>query len=145
MHYTASPPQDGANAVEAIARYQISTAAAGQTGAGQPFPALAYHLMVDASGDVYLCHDLETRCWHSAAVVRGVGRNQTHVAVCLIENGMPGSEQIKGAARAIVWCEQQLGRRLEIEGHGDAYQTTCPGPNWHAWKSTLLEEVTRLR
>lgn len=144
LHYTAGPPEQTA---EEVARYQISPAAASQTGVGVPFPALAYHLFVEGDGTVVLAHDLDRRVWHSAGrdPVTGEKRNDTHVGLCYAGNVAPNDHQMEGLARAIVWCETVLGRRLLVEGHGDVYPTLCPGPRWPAWKSPLLGLVDRFR
>lgn len=125
---------------EAIALYQISPSAAQQTGAipAQPFPGIAYHLFVEDDGKVSLCWDLETRVWHSAAVVGGIARNASHVGICYAGSYEPSVAQREGIRRAITWCEQQLGRTLTVEGHRDVYPTACPGPTWPNWRSEVL-------
>lgn len=144
IHYTASPPAEGLGAVRNIAEYQISNATVEQTQAGQPFPAIAYHLVVDKAGVVYLCHDLSVRVWHSGASVAGVARNASHVAICYIGNQAPSAPQITGIGRAIAWCEKTIGRSLTIEGHRDpAGGTTCPGPTWPAWRAAVLEAADK--
>ena len=135
LHYTAGPVNQ---TVADIAAHQISANAIRQTGVGQPFPAIAYHLMVTQDGTVHLCHDLDVRVWHSAALVNGRKRNETHVGICYTGNREPNPEQIRGLAEAIRWCQDQLGRRLTIEGHRDApYATDCPGPGWPGWHAAL--------
>lgn len=136
LHYTAGPADQS---VEAIAEYQTSPAAASQTGTGSPFPAIAYTLVVTGDGVPHLCHDLETRTWHSAASPNGVSRNLTHVGICYTGSWEPNRDQIRGLAEAIHWVKTTLGRRtIEYEGHKDApYPTACPGPAWPSWSRDL--------
>ena len=128
-----------------MAAYQTSEAARVQTGAGVPFPGLAYTLFVEENGRTVLAWDLETRVWHSAARVDGVARNRSHIGICYAGNRAPSDPQIKGIANAINWCERQLGHHLSIEGHKDVYATTCPGPLWPTWKAALEVAVQALR
>jgi hypothetical protein len=143
LHYTGAPTGQSARA---IAEYQISPAAKKQTGAGQPFPAIAYTILVTGDGVPNLCHDLDRRVWHSAAVVGGVARNLSHVGICYTGDQAPNDAQIRGLATAIRWCEEQLGRPLAIEGHRDPpYATPCPGPQWPTWRSKVEAELSRQR
>lgn len=135
VHYSASPALSGRQAVEAIARYQTGP------NAHEAFPAIAYHLVVDAGGDVYLCHDLDVRVWHSAARPGGIGRNQTHVAICYLGDVEPNAAQLSGLARGIRWAESELRRSLDVEGHGDAWATLCPGSSWARWRNDLCALV----
>lgn len=130
LHYTASPRT---TTVWTVARYQTGP------NAQEAFPAIAYHLYVSYDGTIYLCHDLETRVWHSGAVVDGVSRNRSHIGICYAGNVEPNAAQLDGLHEAIVWCETELGRSLDIEGHRDApYATNCPGPTWPAWRLAML-------
>jgi hypothetical protein len=133
LHYTAAPANQTARA---IALYQTSREAIAQTTADQPFPAIAYTILITQDGDANLCHDLDRRTWHSGAVVNGLGRNLTHVGICYTGNVEPNAAQVDGFADAIDWCELQLmGHQLSIEGHKDPpYSTDCPGPRWPTWR-----------
>ena len=136
LHYTAAPRWQ---LIDAVAAYQVSDAAVPQTGAGVPFPGLAYTLAVDGYGDVYLAHDLTTRVWHNAAVVNGQGRNYTHIGIVYTGDTEPNAQQLVGLREAIAWCERQLGRGLDVEGHRDAgLSTGCPGPAWPSWRDAVL-------
>lgn len=132
VHYTAGP---ASQTPEAIAAYQTSWAAAGQTGTGMPFPAIAYHALATADGQVYLCNGLDARVWHSGAA----GRNDTRVGLCFTGTGAPTAAQVAGMGRFLAWAERTLGRPLDVEGHRDApYATQCPGPAWPGFKPALL-------
>lgn len=143
LHYTAGPLDQTA---EQIAAYQTSAEAAGQTGEGVPFPAIAYTILVTGDGIPNLCHDLDRRTWHSAAIVDGLSRNLTRIGICFTGVSEPNAAQIAGLAEAIDWCERQLGRQLPIEGHRDApYATKCPGSNWPSWRARLEEQLAEWR
>lgn len=143
IHYTAAP---AGQSVRNIAAYQVSAAAATQFG-GQPAPGIAYTIVVTEDGTPNLCHDLDRRVWHSAAVVNGIARNVSSVGICYTGDVRPNPDQILGIAQAIVWCETELGRELTLEGHKDPpYSTRCPGDAWPAgWRDELTEAVNRER
>jgi hypothetical protein len=140
IHYTASPVESGTQAVRDIAAYQVGPTAQ------EPFPGIAYSLIVDGAGIAYLCWNLNIRVWHSGAVIDGVSRNKNYIGICFIGNGTPNAAQIECLARSVVWCEKKLGRWLKIEGHKDApYPTSCPGNTWPMWKPKLLSRIVALR
>lgn len=134
LHYTAGPASQTAYQV---AQYQTSEAARGQTGNDTPFPGLAYTFFVEQDGKTSMAWDLNVACWHSAAS----GRNNTYVGICYAGDVAPNDEQMTGMAQAIGYCQKQLGRKLTVEGHKDAYSTECPGPQWPAWKQTVLNRI----
>ena len=137
-HYTASRPD---TSIRAIAEYQISEAATPQTGAGQPFPGIAYHIVVKGgqqAGLPHLCWDLDVVTWHAGPA------NASQIALCYIGNGPPTEKQLLAMAKAHVWAEQKLGRRLAVQGHKDVVQTTCPG-GWPAWRDRLIGAIYRER
>jgi hypothetical protein len=136
LHYTEGPTTQTAHDVAA---YQTSESARHQTGNNTPFPGIAYTFLVDGSGTPNLCHDLDVRTWHSAAVVNGLGRNLTHIGICYTGDQQPNDAQIQGLAEAVAWCQAQLGQRqLTIEGHRDPpYATACPGPAWNGWRTAV--------
>jgi hypothetical protein len=139
IHYTASP---ATATVEGIAAYQTSAAASAQTGAGVPFPGIAYTYVVPADGNPRICHDLEVRTWHNGAP----GRNTLARAICFIGDGNPSPKQITGIAEALLDMEHRLGRQLDnVQGHKDHYATSCPGPGWPGWKSAVMAEYARLK
>lgn len=133
LHYTAG----NANmSVEDLAAMQINLVADAST--GEKFPAIAYTIVVDGNGQVNLCHDLDTRSWHSAAIVNGVSWNTTRVSVCYTGNTEPNDMQIHGINTAIKWVREQLGKNLPVDGHRDVYATLCPGNTWNIWKDKLI-------
>jgi len=125
IHYTASP---AAVSIRSIAMYQTGPTAQ------LDFPAIAYHLMVDEVGDIHLLHDLDIRVWHNG----GPQRNERAVGLCYTGDYAPNELQMKGLREAVRWCEQQLGRKLEVRGHKDTYATACPGPFWPGWRPEVI-------
>lgn len=134
LHYTASPVGYGKEAVEAIARYQVTQMDR------DPFPAIAYTFVVDGFGDIYRCHDLTTRTWHNGAVVDGIARNASHVGIAYIGDGGPTLSQLRGLAQAHLLCERELGFDLLPEAHKDQYATACPW-NWPSWANDFRAMV----
>lgn len=124
FHYTAGSPS---STVLAIAQYQTGS------GSHEAFPAIAYHIVVDGSGTPHLCHDLDRRVWHNG----GSGRNERAIGICYTGNIQPSSVQLKGLKEARLWCEEQISRKLTLQGHKDTYATACPGPAWPNWKSSV--------
>lgn len=141
VHYTAGPatqtPVD-------IARYQISDAAAPQTGTGRPFPGIAYTFLVTGDGAVHQCHDLTTATWHSAGNLpygwSDLGANEAAVGVCYTGTGAPNPAQLQALARLIGYLDGVIGRRLAIYGHSETYQTACP-LGWAQWSADLKRLV----
>lgn len=114
--------------IENIARYQTGP------GAQEEFPELAYHYMVEGAGQPFLCNDLNKRVWGSGAPTH----NETRVHVCYIGDREPTKAQRAGIRACIIDAQQRLGRTLTIEGHRDAYATSCPGPTWPSWRGEVL-------
>ena len=94
-------------------------------------------MFVEGDGKAYLAHPLDTRVWHSGAVVSGKARNLTHVGICYAGNVAPNQAQLAALNECVAWVKKQLGRALSLEGHKDAYPTSCPGALWPQWKSSL--------
>lgn len=120
-----------------VAAYQTSQAAIGQTGAGIPFPGLAYAMFVEGDGTVYWAWDFNVRTWHNAAD----NHNGTHIGICYAGDHAPNAGQIVGMGRAIGWLQRRLGKLLIVEGHKDHYATSCPGPMWPQWKQRVLDNI----
>jgi hypothetical protein len=142
IHYTAGP---ASQTVKQIAEYQISQAAVPQTGANQPFPGVAYHVVVTADGVANVCNPLTKRVWHSAAVVNGVARNASHGAICFTGDGRPNANQILGIAAGLDHMEKIAGRQLLVEGHRDAMRTSCPGTDWPGWWPEVERALAKRR
>jgi hypothetical protein len=118
-----------------VAEWQASA------GAQSPFPAVAYHLYVEADGRIEQLQDLETVTWHSGQagdeVIVGVSvKNWRGAAICFSGNE-PTPAQIVGIRRAAQWIDEQVGANLPRLGHRDLSQTECPGATWAEWRSEI--------
>ena len=116
---------------EAIARYQ--------TGPGplDKFPAIAYHVVIEADGTIYWCHDLETVVWSngvgSPTQKQGVGVfNWQSFAVCFSGEN-PTAIQTEVGNKVILTINEAMNERLSLRGHGDLSRTQCPGPTMTEW------------
>lgn len=125
IHYTAGPPE---RTVDNIARYQTTV----QT--GDLFPALAYHMFIEKSGEVIWCHDFDRRTWGSGQP----GMNEKAVHICYSGNVAPNEAQLAGLKQARLFAESDLGHALMVVGHKDGYATQCPGNTWSTWKAKIL-------
>lgn len=135
IHYTAGPPSQS---VYDVAAYQTSEAARGQTGAGVPFPGLAYTFFVELNGKTSQAWDLNVACWHAGAG----NRNVINVGICYAGDVAPSEAQITALAQTIGYVQKAVGRKLGIEGHKDIpYNTSCPGDAWPAWKPKVVERI----
>lgn len=110
-------------------------------GAQSPFPAVAYHLFVEADGRVEQLQDLETVTWHSGQAgdeaIAGISvKNWRGAAVCFSGDN-PTPVQIVGIREAAHWIDEQIGSNLPRLGHKDLSATTCPGATWETWRGQI--------
>lgn len=124
VHYTATAPT---TRVEAIARYHTGPSAP------VPFPAIAYHLVVEQNGELALCHDWVARTWGSG----GLGINDRAVHACYTGDLGPNDAQLAALRAGLRLAQRDLGRQLEVRGHRDNDATACPGPTWPSWKELI--------
>lgn len=119
IHHTAGPvsqtPQD-------IARYHTGANHICDAGC----PGIAYHFMIDRQARVYQVNDLETISYHVS------GQNTVSVGICLIGNYdelEPTAQQLTAVVQLIRKLNRQLGKQLDIAGHRDYANKSCPGWN----------------
>ena len=124
-HYTAGPVS---STTRNIANYQVGPTAQ------DPFPAIAYHYLVEGDGSVHWCHDLDKRVWGSGQP----GSNESDVHVCYTGDTQPNGRQLDGIKTALRHAQGVLGKKLSIKAHRDGYSTACPGPTWELWRSAVL-------
>lgn len=117
IHHTAGPvtqtPED-------IARYHTGPNHICDEGC----PGIAYHYMIDRNAAVYQVNSLETVSYHVS------GQNTASVGICLIGNYdqiEPTEAQMNAVIRVIRSINRKLGRNLEIAGHRDFANKSCPG------------------
>ncbi|MEZ4991895.1 MAG: peptidoglycan recognition family protein [Saprospiraceae bacterium] len=119
IHHTAGPvtqtPED-------IARYHTGANHICSAGC----PGIAYHYMIDREARVYQVNDLETISYHVS------GQNTVSVGICLIGNYdelEPTPQQLAAVVKLIRMLKRKLGVKLEIAGHRDYANKSCPGWN----------------
>ncbi len=117
VHHTAGPvtqtPED-------IARYHVGPNHICDAGC----PGIAYHYMIDRTATTFQVNELETISYHVS------GQNTISVGICLIGNYddiEPTKEQLNAVIRLIRMLNRKLGRALEIAGHRDFANKSCPG------------------
>lgn len=117
IHHTAGPVSQTS---EDIARYHVGPNHICDEGC----PGIAYHYMIDRNAAVYQVNHLETVSYHVS------GYNTDSVGICLIGNYdqvEPTGAQINAVIRTIRSLNRKLGRNLEIAGHRDFANKSCPG------------------
>ena len=75
---------------------------------------------------MYQVNDLETISYHVS------GQNTVSVGICLIGNYdelEPTPQQLKAVVKLIRHLNRKIGRRLDIAGHRDYANKSCPGWN----------------
>ena len=138
-HHTGA--MDARPTAEQIAEYQTGPTA------HAPFPAIAYHAVIDPDGTVFTCHDMETLVWGqgagSAEAIQGVGSNNWRsIAVCF-SGQEPTPEQVEAmgtVADALDTLLHRLVRTIHrhVSRAADGRElTSCPGETWPRW----LDEV----
>ncbi len=139
-HHTHAGP--GRPTVDDIADYQTGP------DSHLPFPAIAYHLYIEADGTIIQCHDIEAVTWAqgtgSPGNLLGVGLNNWWaIAVCL-SGEHPAAEQVAAIVRVDSWIDGALARHLPRVGHRDVSRsqaglplTECPGASWPEWADQL--------
>ncbi len=90
----------------------------------QGIPGIAYHFMIDRKAQVFQVNDLETISWHVS------GQNTRSIGVCFIghhDEWEPTEKQMLQLLQLIRYLNRTLGRQLQIAGHRDYANKTCPG------------------
>jgi len=100
------------------------------------WPAIAYHLAIGSSGNIYWCNGLDLITYHAMQA------NPYSIGIVFIGNfttEMPLPGMLVAAISARLWCAQQCGREeFPYIGHRDVVETTCPG-NWWDDNKHLLQ------
>ncbi len=123
---------DADTTAESLALYQTTKVE------GDPYPALAYHFVVQANGTVEWCHDLAVETWHA-----GVEASAHYVSVCL--PGAGGDEpappaQLAAGRELVRALERLLARPMQVRAHVELMAgSPCPGPRWRDLVRALAE------
>ena len=105
-----------------IARYHVGPNHISNEG----IPGIAYHYIIDRQANVFQTQDLETISWHVS------GQNTRSIGICFIGNYdelEPTDRQMLQLLKLIRYLNRRLGRPLEIAGHRDYANKSCPGDN----------------
>jgi hypothetical protein len=120
IHHSGTPVD---YTVEQIANYHVEP---GNHICAEGCPEIAYHFVLDYKGTGYQVNDLEEISYHAGDY------NSDSVAICLIGDYnvlTPKAIHYRRIRQLIRYVEAQVGHKLEIDGHGDLRDTTCPGHN----------------
>lgn len=118
VHHTAGPDTQ---TPEAIARYHVQP---GNHICADGCPGIGYHFLIDSRGTAYQVNDLENVSYHVS------GHNTTGIGISLIgtfDDAAPAQAQYQTLIRLIRWINRKLGRYLEIHGHREFSNKSCPG------------------
>jgi len=125
---------------ERIAEYHVGT---------RGYPAIAYHILIKADGEVLLCNDLDDVTWHAGcAAVHGTNcpynANSYSVAVSFIGDfttSLPTTAQLSSGKEVVSWLMNKYGPLIVI-GHRQAHaaNTSCPGNTYQLWMGKLTEK-----
>lgn len=105
-------------------------------------PGIAYQIVIQPDGKVYLANYLET-------IARHVG-DKNPVAVGIVLSGNFDNEAftptIKDALiKTIKWVQKKVGKKLKVAGHYQFSTKTCPGMNVRAELDDVVQKSGALR
>jgi len=99
---------------------------------GNGWTDIAYNLAVCPHGFVFM-----GRGAHVLTAANGPGLNTDHYAVLALlgSSGLvkPTPNMLTGLSDAISWLRQHGDAGLDIAGHRDGYNTSCPGAELYRW------------
>lgn len=132
IHHTGVPASVGP---EVIAGYHVTDL---------NWPAIGYHFVVDATGQVYQTNALTTAAYHARQF------NGSGVGIALLGNfshAVPPAAQLDATAELCAWLLSGLDLPLDaIKGHRELIAVTCPGEYWLQgpnWRASLVGRVAR--
>ena len=113
VHHSASIGQRA----EDYARYHVQS---------KGWPGIGYHFVIEVNGDIIQANPLTNVSYNVS------GHNTRSIGICLsgdFTKQEPSSQQLKSLKNLIAHLRRQLPQQLEVFGHKDYGQTSCPGPN----------------
>lgn len=111
VHHSASIGQYAAD----YARYHVQS---------KGWAGIGYHFVIEKNGDIIQGNPLRNVSNNVA------GENRRSIGICLsgdFTKEQPSSQQLKSLAQLIKYLRKQLPQSLEVYGHRDFGQTSCPG------------------
>lgn len=123
VHHSAAIGQTA----EDYARYHVQS---------KGWPAIGYHFVIEINGDIIQANPINKISYHVA------NHNSPSIGICLsgdFTKQEPTSQQLKSLKKLIQYLRKQLPQPLEVYGHRDYGQTSCPGHNLakHLYKFKL--------
>lgn len=119
IHHTTGPTTQSP---ESVAQYHIGPNHISNDG----MAGIAYHYMIDRQARVYQTNDLKAITWHVS------GQNTRSIGLCFIgdyDELEPTQGQMRQLLKLLRYLNRKLGRRLQIAGHREYANKTCPGNN----------------
>ena len=105
-------------------------------------PGIAYHIVIQPNGSVYLTNSLDTVAEHVGAM------NRKSVGIVLSGNfdQEPFTDvQQKALVKAIKWVQRKVGKKLNLRGHYEYSNKTCPGANVRARLNQVAAQSGAIR
>lgn len=132
IHHSATT----SGSAEAFANYHVNTLS---------WPGIGYHFVIDKSGTIYQCHDLEVISYHVG------NHNARAVGICMIGNFViesPTESQMKAALELTNDLLKQLNLSVhnvwghnEFSGHAG---TLCPAIDMNQFRTRLMTTYQHL-
>lgn len=130
IHHTAADPSLG---IETVAQKHVDELG---------WPAIGYHFVIDADGQIFQTNDLTTISFHA----RQANATTAGIAFCgNFDAAAPADSQIESGGRLCAYLLRELSLPLEnVRGHSALVSTDCPGRNWAqgaVWRDRLMERI----
>ncbi|MEM1326165.1 MAG: peptidoglycan recognition family protein [Bacteroidota bacterium] len=91
------------------------------------WPGIGYHFVIQPEGKVFQTNEITTISYHATNC------NTIGIGICLTGNfneTNPTLAQLRSLKTLIRTIENDVGRKLNIVGHRDCKNTSCPGHNF---------------
>lgn len=113
VHHSASIGQTAKD----YARYHVLS---------KGWPGIGYHFIIEVNGDIIQANPLTNVSYNVS------GHNTRSIGICLsgdFTKQEPSPQQLKSLQNLIAHLRRELPQELEVFGHKDYGQTSCPGPS----------------
>lgn len=113
IHHPAASNQTGID----YANYHVYT---------KGWPGIGYHIVIERDGKIEMGNPLNLVSYHTS------GQNTNSVGIVLSGNmdiEQPTAAQMKSLDNVITYLRQELPQPIEVDGHRDYANKTCPGAN----------------
>jgi N-acetyl-anhydromuramyl-L-alanine amidase AmpD len=135
VHHSAVPSTAGGATPQGYAQFHT-------TSSYYMLPGIAYQMVIQPDGKVYLTNYLETVAAHTGTL------NPTAVGIVL--SGDFDSEpftktQEDALVNAIKWVQRKVGKKLKVGGHYQFSTKTCPDMNVRAKLDEVVQRAGAIR